>query len=69
MGDLLPRQDQETPLGAEQGVQRPDAGDELVIGDDQELVSMLAIPAHYRVRRRIAVRIDRVRVGVAAVPV
>ena len=60
--------DQELLVGAVQGVEAVDRGQEVVIGQHEELVAVLAIPAHDVVRRAVAVAVERVRVGVALVP-
>jgi hypothetical protein len=68
IGDLLALDHQELLLDAEQPVQGVDRCEHVVIGEDDELISVLAVPFRDVVRRRIAVAVDGVGVGVALVP-
>ena len=68
VGDFLALDHQKLFVGAVQRVEAVDAGQEVVIGQHEELVAVLAVPAHDIVRRGVAVAVERVRVRVALVP-
>ena len=68
IGDFLALDDEELVVGAVQRVEAVHAGQVVVIGERDEVVAVLAIPADDIVRRRVAVAVERVRVQVAFEP-
>ena len=68
IGDLLALDHQEPLVGAVERVQSVDRRQEIVIGQHEELVAVLPVPAHDIIRRRVAVAIEGVRMRVALVP-
>jgi hypothetical protein len=68
VGDFFSLDDEEALVRAVERVEAGHGGQEVVIGEDQEVVAMLAVPAHHLVRGGVAVRVERVRVGIAFVP-
>ena len=67
-GYFLAPDHEELPVGAVQRVERIGRGQEVVVGEHEEGVAVLAIPAHDVVGRGVAVAVERVRVRVALVP-
>ena len=55
-------------IGPEQRVERIDAGEKVVIGEDEKLIAALSIPPDDFVRGGVTVTIQRVRVGIAFEP-
>jgi len=51
-----------------QSIQAIDAGKEIVIGENQKIVSLLAIPAHHFIRGAVAIAIEGVSMSVPFVP-
>ncbi len=68
VGDFFTGNDEELVVGAEECVEPVDRGEEVVVGEDEELVAVLAIPAGHVVGRRVAVGVERVGVRVPLVP-
>ncbi len=68
IGDLLAANHQKLLIRAQQRVQPVNAGEKVVIGEDDELIAVLAVPANHFVRRRISVAVERMCVGVALEP-
>ena len=68
VGHFLALDHEELLVGAVERVEAVDARQEVVIGEHQELIPVLPIPAHDVVRRAVAVAVQRVRVRVALVP-
>jgi hypothetical protein len=68
VGDLFTLDDQEPIVGAVDGVEAVDAREDVVVGQHQELIAVLAVPAHDVIRRAVAVAVQRMGVRVAFVP-
>jgi hypothetical protein len=68
IGHFFALDDEKLLVGAMQRVQRVDRCQMVVIGQDDEVVSVLPVPAHDIVRRAVAVAVQGVRVRVAFVP-
>ena len=68
VGDLFAFDDQKSLVGAMDGIQPVDGSEEVVVGQDEKLISVLAIPAHDFFGSRIAVAVESMGVGVALVP-
>ena len=66
-GDLLAR-DQDEVVGVLVGVQEGGLGDHVVVGDEQELVAVVLVPARHPPRRFVAVGVVGMGVGVALDP-
>ncbi len=59
---------QELVVGAVQGIEAVDRGQVVVVGEHQEVVLVVPVPADDVVRRAVAVAVQRVRVRVALEP-
>ena len=59
---------QETLISAMQRVQGINSCQEIVVGQNEELIAMLAIPADNIFRRRIAIAVEGMSVSIAFVP-
>jgi len=68
IGDFLPANHEEALVGTQHGVEPVNAGQKVVIRENQKVIAALAVPTDDFVRRRIAVAVDRVSVGVALEP-
>jgi len=68
VGHFLAPHDQEPVVGAVKRLQRLDGGQEVVIGQNDEVIAVLAIPPHDVVRRGVAVAVEGVGMRVALVP-
>src|SRR6185503_458237 len=68
VGDLLAANDEELVVETVESVERLDAGEHVVVGEHEKLVSVRPVPLRHVVRRRVAVAIQRVGVGVSLVP-
>src|SRR6185437_1440501 len=61
--------DEKLIVRAVQRVEAVDTREEVVICQDEEPIAVRSVPAHHFVRCTVAVAVERVRVGVALVPV
>ena len=68
VGDLFTLDDQEPIVGAVHGVEAVDAREDVVIGQHQELIPVLAVPPNHVVRGAVAVAVERMGVRVSLVP-
>src|SRR5688572_31936788 len=66
--DFLAGDYQEPVRTREQSVQRRHVGEELVFGDEREVVAVATIPAHHLVHRHVPVGVQRMGVSVALEP-
>ncbi|PYR20875.1 MAG: hypothetical protein DMF94_10270 [Acidobacteria bacterium] len=68
VADFFSLDEQELFVRAVERVETVDAGEEIVIGQDEKAVAMLTVPPGHLVRCAVAIAVQGMRVGVALVP-